>query len=138
MDNFSGIKEMYDITIRNTVPLEFNGKKFYPNEPLLIFKTAEIANIDERKTNTQARGGYHNNALINWEVDKEMNFALTHGVLSPMSIALLSNSKIELPKSKSVGYNETVDVVEDKEYCFADLKYKPNHCNCVMGAQPNP
>ena len=27
MDNFSGIKEMYDITIRNTVPLEFNGRK---------------------------------------------------------------------------------------------------------------
>ena len=138
MDNFSGIKEMYDITIRNTVPLEFNGKKFYPNEPLLIFKTAEIANIDEKKTNTQARGGYHNNSLINWEVDKEMNFALTHGVLSPMSISLLSNSKIELPKAKSVGYNETVDVIEDKDYCFADLKYKPNHCNCVMGAQSNP
>ena len=28
MDNFSGIKEMYDVTIRNTVPLEFNGKKY--------------------------------------------------------------------------------------------------------------
>ena len=138
MENFSGMKEMYDVTIRVTTPFEFNGKKFYPNEPLLVFKTAEIANIDERKSNTQARGGYHNNALINWEVDKEMDFAISHGVLSPVSYSLLSNSKIKLLKKKSVSYNEELRTIEDDGYCFVDLKYAPNHCNCIMGVQPNP
>lgn len=138
MEDFSGIKELYDITIRNTVPLECNGKKFSPNEPLLVFKTAEIANLNEKKTVAQAKGGYHNNSLINWEVDKEMNFALTHGVLSPISLGLLSNSKIDLPKTKSVFYNETVSVIEEQNYCFTDLKYKPNCCNCKFGIQPNP
>lgn len=138
MDNFSGIKELYDVSIRLNSPLEFNGRKFNINETLLLFKTAEIADITERKSSVQARGGYHNNALINWETDKEMNFAISHGVLSPVSWALLSNSKIEMPKTKSVSYNEIIYTIEDNDYCYVDLKYKPNHCNCIMGAQGNP
>lgn len=138
MDNFSGIKELYDVSIRLNSPLEFNGRRFNINETLLLFKTAEIADITERKSSVQARGGYHNNALINWETDKEMNFAISHGVLSPVSWALLSNSKIEMPKTKSVSYNEIVYTIEDNGYCYVDLKYKPNHCNCIMGAQGNP
>ena len=138
LDNFSGMKEMYDISIRLNNPIEFNGKKFDTNETLLMFDKAEIANIDERKTETQAKGGYHNIPLINWEIDKEMRFALNNGVLSPVSWALLSNSKIELPKTKSVSYNETVLTIEDNDYCYVDLKYIPNHCNCKFGVQGNP
>ena len=138
MDNFSGIKELYDVSIRLNSPLEFNGRKFNTNETLLLFETAEIADITERKSSVQARGGYHNNVFINWETDKEMNFAISHGVLSPVSWALLSNSKIEMPKTKSVSYNELVHIIEDNDYYYVDLKYKPNHCNCIMGAQGNP
>ena len=138
MDTFSGIKELYDVNIRLNNPIEFNGKKFKTNETLLVFKTAEIANISENTTLRQARGGYHNNPLINWETDKSMDFAITHGVLSPVSWALLSNSKIDMPKTKSVSYNEILDVIEENDYCYVDLKYKPNHCNCIMGVQGNP
>ena len=67
-----------------------------------------------------------------------MQFAISHGVLSPVSWALLSNSKIEMPKTKSVSYNEIIHTIEDNDYCYADLKYKPNHCNCIMGVQGNP
>lgn len=138
MENFSGIKELYDVSIRLNSPIEFCGKKFDTNETLLLFKTAELADITERKSITQARGGYNNNLLINWETDMEMDFSLSHGVLSPISWALLSNSKIELPKSKSVSYNELVKTIETDDYCYADLKYIPNHCNCTMGIQGNP
>lgn len=138
MDTFSGIKELYDVNIRLNNPIEFNGKKFKTNETLLVFKTAEIANISENTSTRQAKGGYHNNPLINWEVDKSMDFAITHGVLSPVSWALLSNSKIDMPKTKSVSYNEILDVIEENDYCYVDLKYRPNHCNCIMGVQGNP
>lgn len=137
MDNM-GMKELYDVTIRLNNPIEFNGKKFKVNESLLIFKTAEIAQVNEKKVNVQAKGGYHNVPLINWETDKEMDFAISNGVLSPVSWALLSNSKIELPKTKSVSFNEILKTIEDKDYCYIDLKYCPNHCNCIMGAQGNP
>ena len=48
MDNFSGMKELYDVTIRLNSPTEFNGKKFNVNESLLVFKTAEIAQINDK------------------------------------------------------------------------------------------
>ena len=54
------------------------------NEAILVFKTAELAQINENKTNVSAKGGYHNPALINWETDKEINFGITHGILSPI------------------------------------------------------
>ena len=67
-----------------------------------------------------------------------MSFAITHGVLSPTSWALLSNSKIKEPIKKSVQYYETLHTIEDRDYIYVDLKYKPNACNEVIGAQPNP
>lgn len=138
MDNFVGIKELYDVSLRLNAPLEIGGIKYDINESILNFETAEIAQINETKQNVQARGGYHNPALVNWEIDKEMNFAISHGVLSPKSWALLSNSKIKEPVYKSVGIYETLHVIEAGDYSYVDLKYCPNSCDCIIGAQPNP
>lgn len=138
MDRFSGMKELYDVSLRLNAPLEIGNKKYDINESILNFKTAEIAQIDEGKKNVQARGGYHNNPLVNWEIDKEMNFAISNGVLSPTSWSLLSNSKLKEPVIKSVQYNEELHVIEEGEYCYVDLKYYPNSCNQLMGIQPNP
>jgi hypothetical protein len=44
--------------------------------------------------------------LIDWEVDKEATFAITHGVLSPTTWAVLSNSKLNKKEAKSVSYKE--------------------------------
>lgn len=85
-----------------------------------------------------ARGGLHNNPLVFWEIDKEMGFALTHGVLSSTSWALLSNSKINEPKFKSVPLCETLHTIEDEKYCYVELKYCPNSIEGQLGAQPNP
>ena len=138
MDRFSGMKELYDVSLRLNAPLEIGNKKYDINESILNFKTAEIAQIDEAKKNVQARGGYHNNPLVNWEIDKEMSFAISNGVLSPISWSLLSNSKLKEPVIKSVQYNEELHVIEEGEYCYVDLKYYPNSCNQLMGIQPNP
>lgn len=75
---------------------------------------------------------------MDWEIDTEVGFGITHGVLSPNSWALLTNSQIQKPKYKSISYLETVDVIEDSEYCFFDLKYCPNFINEQLGAQGNP
>lgn len=138
MDNFVGMKELYDVSLRLNSPLEIGGIKYDINEPILSFETAEIAQINETKRDVSARGGYHNPALVNWEVDKEMNFAISHGVLSPKSWALLSNSKLKEPVYKSISINEVLQVTEQGDYCYVDLKYCPNSCDCKIGAQPNP
>lgn len=66
-----------------------------------------------------------------------MTFGLSHGVLSPISWALLSNSLLKTPHFKSVSFNELLLAIEDESYCFVDLKYCPNNCD-PLGAQPNP
>lgn len=137
-ENFAGIKELYDVSIRLNRPLEIGKRKYNINETILSFKTAEIAQIQEKKRDVQARGGLHNNPLINWEIDKEMGFAITHGVLSPTSWALLSNSQLKEPKFKSVCYREDLKAIEDENYCYIELKYCPNAIDGVWGAQPNP
>ena len=136
-ENFVGMKELYDVNLRLLKPLEIGNKKYDINESVLSFKTAEIAQVQENKRVISARGGYHNPALVNWEVDKEMTFAITHGVLSPISYALLSNSKLKEPIFKSVSFNEKLSVEMNGNYLYCDLKYRPNAV-CQMGAQGNP
>ncbi len=138
MDNFSGIKELYDISLRTNHPIEIGARKFDINEAILFFERAEIAQIQENKNERVAKGGYGNDPLIFWESDKEIRFSMTHGVLSPTSWALLSNSKIAEPTTKSVCFKETLQCTEDTIYCFVDLKYCPNACSEIIGAQPNP
>ena len=138
MDNFVGMKELYDVSLRLNSPLEIGGIKYDINEPILSFETAEIAQINETKRDISARGGYHNPALVNWEVDKEMNFAISHGVLSPKSWALLSNSKLKEPVYKSISISEALQVTEQGDYSYVDLRHCPNSCDCEIGAQPNP
>lgn len=67
-----------------------------------------------------------------------MGFAITHGVLSPTSWALLSNSQLKEPKYKSVCFSEEAEVIEDETYCYIELKYCPNAIDGKLGAQPNP
>jgi len=66
-------------------------------------------------------------------MDKECTFAITHGLLSLTSWAILSNSKINDRRTKSVSYKETLDVIEDDDFWFVDLKYMPNHVDGEFG-----
>lgn len=136
-ENFVGMKELYDVNLRLLKPLEIGNKKYDINESILSFAKVEMAQIQQDKRTVEARGGYHNPALVNWEVDREMQFLITNGVLSPVSYALLSNSKLKQPQYKSVQYNESVHVIEGNNYLYVDLKFCPNAV-VQMGAQPNP
>ena len=137
-NNLVGIKEMYDINIRLSQPLEMGGRKYDINETILSFERADIAQVQEIKEHKQARGGYNNNMLIDWETDKEATFAITHGILSPTTWAVLSNSKLNKKEAKSVSYKEWLDVIEDDGFWFVNLKYIPNHVDGQWGLQGNP
>lgn len=137
-NNLVGMKEMFDINIRLNQPLEIGGRKYDINETILSFERADIAQVQENKSHKQARGGYNNNLLIDWEVDKEATFAITHGVLSPTTWAVLSNSKLNKKEAKSVSYKEELEVIEDGRSWFVNLKYIPNHVDGTWGLQGNP
>lgn len=140
MDNLVGIKEMFDINIRLNQPLEIGKRKYDINETILSFDRAEIAQVQEQKKHKAARGGYNNNLLIDWETDTQSTFSITHGVLSPSTWAVLSNSKLNEGRFKSVSFKEQVDVIEDidNDCWFCLLKYIPNHVDGEWGLQGNP
>lgn len=138
MNNAQGIKEIYDISIRVNTPIKIGDRQYDINETVLYFDRGELAQIQENKNIRQATGGFHDNLLIEWQTDKNAQFQIIHGVLSKMSIAALSNSKIGTPKIKSVSFKETCSVQEiDGKYCIK-LKYKPNVTLEKMGLQGNP
>ena len=137
-NNLMGMKEMYDINIRLNQPLEIGGRKYDINETILSFERADLAQVQENKEHKQARGGFNNNLLIDWEIDKEVSFAITHGVLSPSTWAILSNSKLNKKGAKSVPYKEQLTVIEDRDFWFVNLKYIPNNIGEKWGLQGNP
>lgn len=138
MNSFSGIKEMYDVCLKLNNPLDIQGRHFDINETVLQFKTVELCTFKQNSSEAIASGGYLNSPLVIWQEDRELDFAITHGVLSPNSWAILSNSKLYSKECKSVGYNETVQCVFDKNNCYADLKYIPNSSLDKYGVQGNP
>lgn len=133
-----GMKEMYDVDLRATAPIEIGGKKYDKNESVLSFSNVKMAQLSETKRTTQARGGYHNQMQIEWEIDKEAHFAITSGVLSPKSWAILSNSQLNKPICRSIPMQEKLQTVFDEHYCWVDLKFCPNAVIGIIGAQPNP
>lgn len=133
-----GVKELYDINIRLNQPLKISTRNYEINETILSFEKAQLAQIDENKKNFTAKGGFNNNSFVDWEVDKNVSFAITHGVLSPTSYAILSNSKLNKKKSKSVPYKEQLEVVEYDSDWRVLLKYLPNHIDGSWGIQGNP
>lgn len=142
MEDLVGMKELFDVNIRLNNPITIGNRAYDINETILSFDKAQIAQFQQNKTKTYARGGYQNRMLVDWETEKECNFAITHGVLSPLSWAVLTNSKITERKNKSVQYKESLQVTEGEnengDFWYVDLKFIPNGCEEPMGLQYNP
>lgn len=137
-DNVVGLKELYDVSLRLTEPLDIGRQHYDVNESILNFERANIAQISEQKTYSEAKGGYHNNLLLDWEIDQSTRFAISNGVLSPVSWSILSNSKIGNPEAKSIGYKETVQVTENEDNWTCLTKFLPNAIPEQLGLQGNP
>lgn len=137
-DKNIGVKELYDINIRLNAPLKIGERQYDINETILSFEKAEIAQINENKSYKTATGGFNNNFLVGWETDKEVTFGLSHGVLSPTSYAVLSNSKLNKKENKSISFKEQLDVIEYENDWRVTLKYIPNHVDGKWGVQGNP
>lgn len=138
LENWVGMKELYDINIRVNQPVTFCGKKFEVNETILNFERAEIAQINENKSRTRILGGFNNNLLMDWETDREIGFGITHGILSSTSLALLSNSTLSEKENISVPFQEKIKTMEENGEWYILLKYIPNHISGSFGIQGNP
>ena len=94
MSNEFGLKELYDLTLKATYPIEMDGRKFETGEVIARFDKIQIANFREITSRVSANGGKANPALIVWEDPKEIQLNFTQGIFSKRQFALLSNANL--------------------------------------------
>ena len=94
MENEFGLKELYDVTLKATYPIEMAGRIFEPGEVIARFDKIQLANFKEITSRVSAKGGYDNRAHIMWEDPREIQLNFTQGIFSNRQFALLSNSNL--------------------------------------------
>jgi hypothetical protein len=77
MSNEFGLKELYELTLKATYPIEMEGRKFETGEVIARFDKIQIANFKELTSRVSANGGKSNPALVIWEDPKEIQLTFT-------------------------------------------------------------
>lgn len=98
-----GAKELYDVVLKTTYPIEIGNRTLQPGEVVLAFDNILMSGFQEQKDRVTAHGGFDDRDLVIWETTREIPFNFTQGVFSLEHLALMSNSKlIELEEDNSI------------------------------------
>ena len=77
MEQEFGLKELTDLTLKATYPIEMEGRVFEAGEVIARFDKIQLANFREIASRTSANGGQNNSALVVWENSKEIQLNFT-------------------------------------------------------------
>lgn len=103
IDQYFGVKELYEVVLKAKTPMTFGSRRLEEGEPVLYFENVNISMLTERRTPVMARGGWSNMPRVIWEDSSEVQFSLSEGVMSSISMAiLLSSSMIEKQGNNSI------------------------------------
>lgn len=122
MDSLLGMKELYDVVLKTTYPIEAGGKTIESGEVVARFDNILIANFQEIKDRVAARGGFDNRARVFWEETEEVKINFSQGVFSKMQLALLANAKLlESTQEKPVvvSKRETISTDENGNFTLS-------------------
>ena len=132
MDKYFGIKELYDVSLKCTFPMEVNGRQYDTNESIIKFDRIQLAPISENKTRRFASGGYGNAQLINWEKTNEVQFLISEGVISKIGLAILSNSHLAEKQEGELITVPFTEQLETDDSGKVKLKYTPYQDNTLF------
>jgi hypothetical protein len=77
MNSEFGLKELYDLTLKVTYPIEMEGRVFETGEVIARFDKIQLANFREISSRVNAAGGKYNKTLVAWENSKELQLNFT-------------------------------------------------------------
>jgi hypothetical protein len=126
MINELGFKELYEVSIKATLPIEVGGKTIEAGETIASFDRIQIANFQEIKDVVSAKGGYGNQSLITWDSTKEVKISFTQGVFSKTQLALMTNSKLIEDHGEQIVPINTREQHESDENGKIVLNHQPN------------
>jgi hypothetical protein len=72
MNSEFGLKELYDLTLKATYPIEMEGRKFEAGEVIARFDKIQLANFREITSRASSTGGQGNATHVIWEDPKEI------------------------------------------------------------------
>ena len=93
-DQYSGVKELYEVVLRAKTPMYFGSRYIEAGESVLYFKNVSMAVLTERSSPIMARGGWANMPRGMWEDRSEVQFTIQEGVMSAVSMSMLLNSSV--------------------------------------------
>ena len=102
LDEYSGVKELYEVVLKAKVPMRFGDRELEQGEPVLYFENVKMAILSETSKPIMARGGWSNMPHVIWEDRSEVNFSLTEGVMSSISMGILLSAHMLLKPEKEV------------------------------------
>lgn len=123
MDNNIGFKELYDVSLKTTYPIETGDRKIEVGETIAVFDKIQIGNFEERKNFISANGGFDNRAHVWWEETKEIRVNLTQGVFSKSQFALMANAKFLVNDGDSTVLVNCRETLETNEKGVATSKH---------------
>ena len=94
MTNELNFKELYEVSLKSTLPIEVSGTKIEAGETIASFDRIQIANFQEIKSVASANGGWDNRAHIFWETTKEVKINFSQGTFSKIQLALMTNAQL--------------------------------------------
>ena len=117
-----GFKDLYDVSLKATYPMEVAGQKIEQGEPIAFFDKISISNFQENQEIKSANGGYDNRAYIWWTTTKELHLNFTQGVFSKKQYAIMVNSNLIVPQAETNLLLTSNEAVELDENSCAELK----------------
>lgn len=103
IDQYFGIKELYEVVLRARNPMNFGNRRVEVDEPVLYFENISMSLLQERNNVIMARGGWSNMPRVIWEDRSEVEFTLSEGVISSISLGILLSTQIGI-KGKEEPY----------------------------------
>ena len=72
MNSEFGLKELYEVSLKATYPIEVNNRTIEIGESIAVFDRIQLANFAETKKFISANGGFDNRPLVWWEETKDI------------------------------------------------------------------
>jgi len=133
MENEFSLKELYDVFLKTTYPMEIAGRQFQKGETLCVFDKIQISQFNEKKVVVTAHGGFEDRDRVFWESTKDVELSFSQGIFNHLQFALLVNaqliytapqSSIKVPIQEILESNENNQLTLSKVPCGNPFFYK--------------
>ena len=93
-DEYFGVKELYSVVLKAKTPMHFGSRYIEEGEPVLYFENISVSMLSEQNAPIMARGGWANLPRVIWENRSEVQFTMSEGVLSAVSMGILLSANV--------------------------------------------